>query len=156
MQPELFEHFAAYSHNCFLNNCSITLIYKRNGQGSTKREEHCIKVLKTVALCGLSTLNWWLLLHAFLYIFPRQDSSLRKIYTPRSYVFCKEFGVCILGCWIILFDGDSNRVETNQTISIASWLFGFCEMWDFSWGNFWTFCNTHCCSLVLSKLLNCI
>ena len=57
MQPKLFEQFAAYSHNCFLNNCSITLIYKRNGQDFTKREEHCIKVLKTVALYGYLTLN---------------------------------------------------------------------------------------------------
>ena len=28
MQPELFEHFAADNHNCFLNDCSITLIDK--------------------------------------------------------------------------------------------------------------------------------
>ena len=26
MQPELFEHFAADNHNCFLSDCSIKLI----------------------------------------------------------------------------------------------------------------------------------
>ena len=68
MQPELFEHFAADSHNCFLTDCSITLIDKTDGSGSTKREEYWRKVLKTVAPYGLNTLDWWLHLHAF-YIF---------------------------------------------------------------------------------------
>ena len=68
MQPELFEHFAADSHNCFLTDCSITLIDKTDGSDPTRREEYWRKVLKTVAPYGLNTLDWWLHLHAF-YIF---------------------------------------------------------------------------------------
>ena len=44
-----------------------------------------------------------------------------KMFTLKSYLLvCKEFDSCILGCSIILSDGDSNRVETNQSICIAS------------------------------------
>ena len=68
MQPELFEHFAADNHSCFLTDCSITLIDKTDGSDPTRREEYWRKVLKTVAPYGLNTLDWWLHLHAF-YIF---------------------------------------------------------------------------------------
>ena len=57
MQPELFEHFTADNHNCFLTDCSITLIYKTDGSDPTRREEYWRKVLKTVAPYGLNTLN---------------------------------------------------------------------------------------------------
>ena len=85
--------------------------------------------------------------------FSDSDSVLGKQskFTPPNYenvysenptcVFCKEFDVCILGCSIIFFDGDSNWVETNQSMCIASWLFGFYVVWDFPSGNFWIFCN---------------
>ena len=57
MQPELFEHFAGDNHNCFLTDCSITLIDKTDGSDPTRREEYWRKVLKTVAPYGLNTLN---------------------------------------------------------------------------------------------------
>ena len=40
IQPELFEHFTHGNHNCFLNDCSIALIDKRDSQDPTRREEH--------------------------------------------------------------------------------------------------------------------
>ena len=52
----------------------------------------------------------------FSYNFPWQESSLCKMYTcvsTHTCVLCKEFNVCILGCSIILCDGDSNQVKTN-------------------------------------------
>ena len=39
MQPKLLEHFAADNHNCFLTNCSITLIDKTDGSDLTRSEE---------------------------------------------------------------------------------------------------------------------
>ena len=57
MQPELFEHFAADSHNYFLADCSITLIEKTDDSDLMRREECWRKVLKTVAPYGLNTLN---------------------------------------------------------------------------------------------------
>ena len=57
MQLELFEHFAADNHNCFLTDCSITLIDKTDGSDPTRREGYWKKVLKTVAPYGLNTLN---------------------------------------------------------------------------------------------------
>ena len=57
MQPELFEHFAADNHNCFLTDCSITLIDKTDGSDPTRREEYWRKVLKTIAPYELNTLN---------------------------------------------------------------------------------------------------
>ena len=41
----------------FLNDCSITLIDKKDGWDPTRREEYWRKVLKTVASYGLDTLN---------------------------------------------------------------------------------------------------
>ena len=67
MQPELFEHYAADNYNCFLTDCSITLIDKTDGSDPTRREEYWRKVLKTVAPYGLNTLNCWLVLHAFIH-----------------------------------------------------------------------------------------
>ena len=55
MQPEVFEHFAADNHNCFLNGCSVRLIDKTDGTDPTRREEYWRKVLKTVAPFGLNT-----------------------------------------------------------------------------------------------------
>ena len=57
MQPEPFEHFAADIRNCFLTDCSITLIDKTDGSDPTRREEYWRKVLKTVAPNGLKTLS---------------------------------------------------------------------------------------------------
>ena len=57
MQLKLFEHFTDDDHNCFLNDCSITLIDKTDGSDPTRREENWRKVLKTVVPYGLNTLN---------------------------------------------------------------------------------------------------
>ena len=57
MPLKLFEHFADDYHNCFLNDCSITLVDKRDDSDSTRREEKWRKVLKTVVPYGLNTLN---------------------------------------------------------------------------------------------------
>ena len=57
IHPELFEHFQAITYNCFLTDCSITLIDKTDGSDPTTREEYWRKVLKTVARYGLNTLN---------------------------------------------------------------------------------------------------
>ena len=57
MQSELFEHFAADNHSCFLTDCSIRLIDKTDGSDPTRREEYWRIVLKTVAPYGLNTLS---------------------------------------------------------------------------------------------------
>ena len=57
MQPELFEHFATDNRNCFLTDCSITLIDKTDGSHPMRREEYWRKVLKTLAPYGLNTLS---------------------------------------------------------------------------------------------------
>ena len=45
---------------------------------------------------------------------------------------CKDVCLSILGYLIILFGGDTYRLETNQLICIASWLLGFYAAWDVS------------------------
>ena len=57
MQPGLVEHFAADNHNCFLTDCSVTLIDKTDGSNPTRREEYWRKILETVAHYGLNTLS---------------------------------------------------------------------------------------------------
>ena len=57
MQPERLKHFATNNHNCFLSDCSITLIDNTDGSDPTIREEYWRKVLKTVAPYGLNTLS---------------------------------------------------------------------------------------------------
>ena len=57
MQLKLFEHFTDDDHNCFLNDCSITLIDKTDDSDPTRREENWRKVLKTAVPYGLNTLN---------------------------------------------------------------------------------------------------
>ena len=118
MQPELFEHYVADNHNCFLNDCSVTLIDKIDGSDPTRREEYWRKALTTVAPYGLNTLNRWLLLHAFIH-FSAGVFNVKYILLNLSCMFCKEFYFCILGCSIILFGGCSYWIETNQFIWIA-------------------------------------
>ena len=67
MQPELFEHFPDDNHNCFLNDCRITLIAKTESSDPTRGEEYWRKVVKTVGPYGWNTLYWWILLHAFIF-----------------------------------------------------------------------------------------
>ena len=118
MQPEPFEHYVADNHNCFLNDCSVTLIDKIDGSDPTRREEYWRKALTTVAPYGLNTLNRWLLLHAFIH-FSAGVFNVKYILLNLSCMFCKEFYFCILGCSIILFGGCSYWIETNQFIWIA-------------------------------------
>ena len=51
-------------------------------------------------------------------------------------MFFKGSCFTILGYSITPFGGDSNHVEFNQFICIASWLLGFYAMWDFLEGVF--------------------
>ena len=108
MQPELFEHFAADSHNYFLADCSITLIDKTDDSDLMRREECWRKVLKTVAPYGLNTLNWYKLMvtSAGFYTFFRGRSlvCVKCILLNYTCVFCKEFDFSS----IILFIWDSN------------------------------------------------
>ena len=68
-----------------------------------------------------------------------------------SCVICKNIFFCILGCSIILFDGGSYRIETNQLICSASWLLGFYAMWDFFlWVTYLIVFN---CFLIYFKML---
>ena len=55
MQAYLFEHFASYGHNDFLEDCTITLSDKTDGADPTRREEYLRRVLKTVSPYGLNT-----------------------------------------------------------------------------------------------------
>ena len=48
MQVDLFEHFAFFSYNGFLEDCTITLIDKTDGV-DPPREEYWRKVLKIVS-----------------------------------------------------------------------------------------------------------
>ena len=97
MQPELFEHFAYGNHNYFLNNCSIALIDKKDGWDTMIREEYWRKVVKTASSYGLNTLNWWLLLHVFIYIFRgRTLVNVKCILSNVTCVSCKECYFCIL------------------------------------------------------------
>ena len=57
MQPELFENFVPENHNCFLTDCSITLIEKTDVSDPTRREEYWRKAWKTAAPYGLNTLS---------------------------------------------------------------------------------------------------
>ena len=125
MEPKLFEHFAADKNNFFLTDCSITLIDKTDGSDPTRREEYWRKVLETVAPYGLNTLSWWLFLHAFYTFFPGRRLAHVKFILLKSYFFVLWRIWCILGCSIILCNGDSNWVEPNPLMCIASWLLGF-------------------------------
>ena len=57
MQPELFEHFYSEEHNGFLQDCSITLIYKTDGSNLGRQEEYWHVKLKTVAPYGLNKIE---------------------------------------------------------------------------------------------------
>ena len=48
MHADLFEHLAFHGHKGFLEDCTITLIYKTDCADSTRREEYWRTVLKTV------------------------------------------------------------------------------------------------------------
>ena len=68
-QPELFEHFVADNHNCFLSDCSITLIDKTRCFRSHEKRRVLGNGLKTLVTYVLNTLSWWLLLHALCTFF---------------------------------------------------------------------------------------
>ena len=53
MQPLVFEHFSSNDHNGFLEDCSITLIYKTDGAHPNSRGEYWRNVSEIVTPCGL-------------------------------------------------------------------------------------------------------
>ena len=57
MQPLDFEKFSANDCNGFLKDFSITLFDKTDGPDPTRREEYWRRVLKTVNLYGLNTID---------------------------------------------------------------------------------------------------
>ena len=57
MQPELFEHFVADNHNCFLSDCSITLIDKTRCFRSHEKRRVLGNGLKTLVTYVLNTLS---------------------------------------------------------------------------------------------------
>ena len=81
MQQELFEHFIADNQVSWM---TVVLHWLIKQMVQIPREENWRKFLKTVASYELNTLSWWLLLRTF--IFPRQEFSLRKMYTLKSYL----------------------------------------------------------------------
>ena len=81
MQQELFEHFIADNQVSWM---TVVLHWLIKQMVQISREEHWRKFLKTVASYELNTLSWWLLLLTF--IFPRQEFSLRKMYTLKCYL----------------------------------------------------------------------
>ena len=48
-QQHLYEHFYSEGHNGFLRNVSISLIGKIDGFKPKKRENYCMRTLKTLA-----------------------------------------------------------------------------------------------------------
>ena len=119
MQPELFEHFAADNHNCFLTDCSITLIDKTDGSDPTRREEYWRKVLKTVAPYGLNTLSWWLLLHAFYTFFLGWGLVYVKCILFKSYlcvmlsIWCLYSGLFNNPLWWRLKSGRNQSIDVH-------------------------------------------
>ena len=57
MQSLVLKHFSSNDHNGFLEDCSITLIDKKDGADPTRREEYWGKFLKTVTPYGLKTVD---------------------------------------------------------------------------------------------------
>ena len=54
MQEHLYEHFYRDSHNGFLEDVAITLIYKTDGRDPKNRESYGMRTLKTLAPDGLN------------------------------------------------------------------------------------------------------
>ena len=54
MQEHLFKHFNSMGHNGFLNNVSITIIDKADGNNPKKREDYWRRTLKTYSHFGLN------------------------------------------------------------------------------------------------------
>ena len=132
---EIFEHFAVDNLNCFLNNFSITLVDKTDV--SVTREgkstfENCsslwVKYLK-------------LMVTSRFYTFFRGRSliNIKCVFLNLTWVF---FEFSIQGCLIILFGGDSHRVETSQLICIGKLIAWFlCDV-RFFMGEFLNILNT--------------
>ena len=54
MQEHLYRYFSSPDHMEFLDDVSITLIDKKDGSDSKKREDCWMKTLKTMASYGLN------------------------------------------------------------------------------------------------------
>ena len=116
MQAYLFEHFASYGHNDFLEDCTITLSDKTDGADPTRREEYLRRVLKTVSPYGLNTVaKRSLILARLLYIFPRQGCYYRQMFNLVNTTICMEEP-----------SGEgSYHMETSRLICFAKHLAGF-------------------------------
>ena len=57
MHSRVFEHFSSNDHNDFLEDYSITLIYKIDGFDPIRREEYWSRVLKNVTSYGLNKID---------------------------------------------------------------------------------------------------
>ena len=94
MQPELFEHFAADNHNCFLTDCCITLIDKTDGSDATRRVLE--KGFENCSSLWVKHLKLMVTTACFLHIFPWQESSLCKMYTLKIILVCYVKNVIFL------------------------------------------------------------
>ena len=142
MYPELFEHFAIDNHNFFLNNCCITLIDKKDSSDPHKKTRLLQKGFENCSSLWAKYFKLTVTSARFYTFFQgRGLVNVNCILLKLTCVFFKDVSFCILGYPIILLGGDTYRLETNQLISIVSWLLGFYKVWDVSWRNFWTFCN---------------
>ena len=86
MQPELFEHFADDKHNCFLNDCSITMILKQTVQvlqeEKSTGERSCNSLwAKYFELMVTST--------RFMHFSKGRVFNVKHILSNLSCVFCK-------------------------------------------------------------------
>ena len=55
MQVDLFENFASHGRKGFLEDCTITLVNKTDGEDPTRKEEYWRWVLNTVSPYELNT-----------------------------------------------------------------------------------------------------
>ena len=91
MQVDLFEHFASYWVDVFLENWTITLTDKTDGAYPTRREEYWRRVLKTVSPYVLNTANRSSILFPGLYIFFRGKGVVNvKRLTQLLLLACSE------------------------------------------------------------------
>ena len=142
MQAYLFEHFASYGHNDFLEDCTITLSDKTDGADPTRREEYLRRVLKTVSPYGLNTVaKRSLILARLLYIFPRQGCYYCQMFNLVNTTICMEEP-----------SGEgSYHNETSRLICFAKRLAGFRMVLVFA-GRY--FCGEYVLIVLSVKLLS--
>ena len=88
IHPELFKHFATDDHNCFLTDSSITLIDKKRWFRSHEKRRDMEKDFESCSSLWVKYLKLMVTSARFLHIFPRQESSLCKMYTLKIILVC--------------------------------------------------------------------